>query len=98
MTTKSMTDENGGNGMPNEENEGRSGEPAHRIPLALVALILYSGTLVHFLGTVLSDRTVDGLIGALIRMVIEAAMTTALVMGMVLYRRRRERRGGIGIR
>ncbi|KUN29539.1 hypothetical protein AQJ23_01885 [Streptomyces antibioticus] len=96
MTVKSMRDEtggNGGNGTPDEENEGRPREPTHRIPLALVALVLYSGTLVHFLGTVLSDRTVDGSIGALIRVVIEAGMTTALVMGVVLYRRRRERRG-----
>ncbi|SNX58248.1 hypothetical protein SAMN06272735_2734 [Streptomyces sp. TLI_55] len=79
MKIKSMRDENGGN-------------PTHRIPLALVALVLYSQTLVHFVRTALSDRTVDGLIGALARMIIEAGVTTALVMGVVLYRRRRERR------
>ncbi|MFC8342290.1 hypothetical protein [Streptomyces sp. NPDC057280] len=88
-----MRDVNGGNGTPDEENEGRPGQPTHRIPLALVALVLYSGTVVHFLGTALSDRTAGGLIGALIRMVIEAGVTTALVMGVVLYRRRQERWG-----
>ncbi|WP_105972880.1 hypothetical protein [Streptomyces geranii] len=76
------------------EDGGRPEKPAHRVPLGLVSLVLYTEILLRFVGAVLFDPTADGLVGALIRMVVGVGMTTAFVKCVLLYRRRRERRGG----
>ncbi|MFF7950466.1 hypothetical protein [Streptomyces griseorubiginosus] len=78
--------------MNDTEDDEQSGERTLRIPLALVALVLYSGALVRFLTGFLSGFSVGKLGEGLVGLVIETGMTTALVLAMVLYRRRRQRR------
>lgn len=61
-----------------------------------MALVLYSGALVRFLTGFLSGFSVDTLLGGLVRLVIEAGLTTAFVLAVVLVRRRKRRGGGRG--
>ncbi|MFF4031744.1 hypothetical protein ACFYZ2_18695 [Streptomyces sviceus] len=82
--------------MNDTENDEQLAEPKLRIPLALVALVLYSGALVRFLTGCLSNFSVGKLMEGLVGLAIETGMTTALVLAVVLYRRRRQRRDGQG--
>ncbi|MGY1499421.1 hypothetical protein ACW4TU_23035 [Streptomyces sp. QTS52] len=67
-------------------------EKRHRMPLALVALTLYSGGLAHFLTTLTFHFSVDNLIDALVELVLHTGATTVLVLIVVIVRVRRERR------
>ncbi|MFC8358825.1 hypothetical protein ACFUIY_03035 [Streptomyces griseorubiginosus] len=82
--------------MNDTEHDGPPGEAEMRIPLALVALVLYSGALVRFLTGFLSGFSVGKLMEGLVGLAFETGMTTALVLAVVLFRRRRQRGAGQG--
>ncbi|WP_327696099.1 hypothetical protein [Streptomyces sp. NBC_00459] len=70
-----------------ETNEKKRG-----IPLAHVALTLYSVGLAHFLTTLIFHFSVDNLIDALVRLVLGTGTTTVLVLIVVIVRERRKKR------
>jgi hypothetical protein len=71
-------------------------EKKHLLPLAHVALTLYSVGLARFLTTLLFHASVDNLIDALVDLAAGTAMTTVLVLGVFWVRERRKRRAAEG--
>ncbi|MFD5594589.1 hypothetical protein [Streptomyces griseorubiginosus] len=70
--------------MNDTENDEQPGGRKPRVPLALVALVLYSGALVRFLTGFLSGFSVGKLREGLVGLAVETGMTTALVLAVVL--------------
>ncbi|WP_405819013.1 hypothetical protein OG241_28070 [Streptomyces sp. NBC_01390] len=77
--------------MAEMEGKNEKNGKKRRIPLAHVALILCSVALVRFLTDVIFDFSVDSLIDGLVGLVLQVGVTTALVMAVVLFRRRKQR-------